>query len=87
VKYLILAVVVVALVWLWRHQRDRDARDAAEEAAEASAKAAKRKTKSPEPPHDIVACPVCGLHLPKRDAVPGTLALYCSADHQRQAEP
>lgn len=82
-KYLVLAVVVLAVVWLWRHQRDSDARDAAEEAA----KAAKGQPKPLAPPQDIVACPVCGLHLPKRDAVPGALALYCSADHQRQAEP
>lgn len=80
-KYLILLVVVVAVVWLWRHQRDSDARDAAAEAAK------KRQPKPSAPPHDIVACPVCGLHLPQRDAVPGTRALYCSAEHQRQAEP
>lgn len=79
-KYLVLAVVVVAVVWLWRHQRDSDAREAAEEAA-------KRRPQPLAPPHDIVACPVCGLHLPERDAVPGALALYCSAEHQRQAEP
>lgn len=79
-KYLVLLLVVVAVAWLWRHQRDSDARDAAAEAA-------KRQPKPLAPPHDIVACPVCGLHLPQRDAVPGALALYCSAEHQRQAEP
>lgn len=82
-KYLVLAVVVLAVVWLWRHQRDSDAREAEEEAA----KTAKDQPKPLAPPQDIVACPVCGLHLPKREAVPGALALYCSADHQRQAEP
>jgi uncharacterized protein len=43
---------------------------------------------------DMVSCAHCGLHLPKAEAVRGKNhgetsgkgAMYCSADHQRQAE-
>ncbi len=83
-KYVVLALVLVGVVWLWRHQRDSDARDAAAEAAKAAKK--RRATAPPEPPKDIVACPVCGLHSPLADTVPGALARYCSAEHLRQAE-
>ena len=34
----------------------------------------------------MTACPVCGVHLPKVEAVKGKQALYCSADHRHQAE-
>lgn len=36
---------------------------------------------------DMVSCAHCGLHLPKAEAISGKTALYCSPEHQRQAEP
>lgn len=79
-KYAVLLLVVLAGVWLWRSRRREDADERA---------AAKAKARAAEPPPllPIVACPVCGLHLPENDAVPGKLALYCSAAHRQQAEP
>ncbi|HEY1103145.1 MAG TPA: PP0621 family protein [Burkholderiaceae bacterium] len=75
-KYLIVLVVVVLGVWLWRSNRRADADERSPPAP------------PPKPPPllEIVACPVCGVHLPARDAVSGSRALYCSIDHQRQAE-
>jgi uncharacterized protein len=32
------------------------------------------------------ACPVCGTHIPEREAIVGQRGIYCSASHLRQAE-
>lgn len=36
---------------------------------------------------DMVSCAHCGLHLPKAESVASKRAVYCSLEHQRQAEP
>ncbi len=36
---------------------------------------------------DMVSCAHCGVHLPKAESVTGKRAVYCSLEHQRQAEP
>lgn len=76
---LVLAVLVIA--WLvWRSGRERERDRARDEAAAA------RPGPAPAPalPQDMVRCPVCALHLPRPDAVPGASGrLYCSADHRR----
>lgn len=52
---------------------------------------AKEKDAARPPPiaqvQDMVSCARCGLHLPKGEAISGKNALYCSPEHQRQAEP
>ncbi|MEP6791126.1 MAG: PP0621 family protein [Ramlibacter sp.] len=74
-KYLLVLAVVLFGVWLWRNNR-RAERD--EEAA--------RKAPPPALPQDMVRCPVCALHLPRADALPGRGgALYCSAEHRSSA--
>ena len=73
-KYLlVLAVLVVA--WLvWRSGRER-VRDQSPPAPRAAPPVAL--------PQDMVRCPVCSVHLPRPDAVPGASGrLYCSADHR-----
>lgn len=74
-KYLVVLVVVVLGIWLWRSQRRADDDE-------------RRAATPPKPPPllEIVACPVCGVHLPSAEAVQGQRALYCSADHRHQAE-
>lgn len=72
-KYLlVLAVLVVA--WLvWRSGR----RDAGRPAAP-------RPGTAPALPRDMVRCPVCAVHLPRPDALPGASGrLYCCAEHRR----
>jgi uncharacterized protein len=70
VKYLVLLVVlVIAYAW-WRQSRLRDDRP-----------------KPPPPasgdPQEMVSCPVCGVHLPRSEAVPGARGvLYCSNEHR-----
>lgn len=35
-------------------------------------------------PQEMVCCPVCQVHLPRGEALPGPDgALYCSAEHRR----
>lgn len=77
-KYLIIFVVVFAGLWLWRHNRRTELHG----------------KKTPQPPNvsgskqatEVVACAVCAVHLPRPDAVPGKLGLYCSDAHRRQGE-
>ncbi|MDI9331654.1 MAG: PP0621 family protein [Alphaproteobacteria bacterium] len=74
-KYLIWLAVVALAWWWWRHHQRSQARRAA--------------SPPPTPPvvkQAMVNCPVCGLHLPQADAVPGRVAHYCSEDHRARHE-
>ncbi len=77
-KALIVLIAVLAGVWLWRSGR---------RAPPAAGKQG-RTGSHPEQKaiEDMACCPVCRVHLPRKEAVEGKLALYCSADHRRQAE-
>lgn len=71
---LVLAVLLVAF-YVWRNNRkpDRPAPPAA--------------PSQPEPPQlEMVRCAVCGLHLPKTDAITTNAGAYCSNEHRQQAE-
>ena len=70
---LLLAVLVVAYV-LWRNARIETRRDAP------------RPPPPPALPQEMVACEVCGLHLPRTDALPGPDGrYYCSQEHRLRA--
>jgi uncharacterized protein len=75
---LVIAVLVVA--WLvWRSGRA---------SAEREAKPPKKAGPPPGPPHEMVSCPVCSVHLPRGDAVAGSDGrLYCSQEHRRLGGP
>lgn len=75
-KYLVLVAVIVVAYLLWRNAR------------------LQRRDQPPGPsargplaaPQEMVSCPVCGLHLPKADAVSGANGLlYCSKEHRLRA--
>lgn len=71
-KYLLLAALLVVAYLLWRNARIRDA--------------APPPSGQPRPgaPQEMVSCAVCGLHLPRGEAVTGTDGLpYCSPEHRR----
>lgn len=76
-KYLLVVGLVFGVFWLWRHNRQAE-RDEKETAARQSPA---RKL----PPVAIVACAVCGVHLPKTEALTGPNAHYCCDAHRRQA--
>jgi uncharacterized protein len=73
-KYLVLVLVILAVVWLLRAGRRRDQPPAA------------AKPESLAQPQDMVRCPVCSVHLPRSDALAGPDGrLYCCADHRLRA--
>jgi uncharacterized protein len=78
-KYLIVALVVGLAFWIWRKNRSE----------------ATRSVDQPQPqetkvrhtqPQLMITCSVCGVHLPKADAVTGQHGSYCSAAHRQEKE-
>jgi uncharacterized protein len=75
VKYLIVIAVVLIVLWSVRGKRRGDG---AQARAAQPGKAAL--------PQDMVQCPVCSVHLPRSDALPGPGGqLYCCAEHRQRA--
>jgi uncharacterized protein len=75
-KYLLLFVVLMVAYGIWRNKR----------LAERQADAPRAPPAAPKGPQEMVSCPVCGLHLPRSEAVPATNgALYCSQEHRLRA--
>lgn len=75
-KYLLLLAIVLVAVWLWRNNRRIEKQE--------------RPAPPPAPPlaapQDMVSCPVCSVHLPRSDALPGPDGqLYCSQEHRLRA--
>ena len=75
-KYLVLLAVLVIAYMVWRSNRlERRGGD--------------RSRPGPPPgadPQEMIACPVCGVHLPRGDAVTGSNGLlYCSQEHRLRA--
>ena len=74
-KFLLVFAVVMVGFWFWRANRKPPAPPSG------------KPGKPPEVPQlEMVRCAVCGLHLPKDDAVTTARAAYCSAEHRQQAE-
>lgn len=71
-KYLVLILVVVAVLWLLRANR----------------RPPPPKPEKPKlpPVEDMVACAECGLHLPRGEALPGRGGFFCSDGHRAAHE-
>lgn len=72
-KYLLVILVVLAVLWLARAGRRRAA-----------------PPRRPPPPargEPMVVCAHCGVHLPRSEALPGRLGLYCGEAHRLAHEP
>lgn len=74
-KYLLILAIVLVVIWFLRTSR---------RAGEP------RQGAAPQPPdgvaQDMVQCPVCSVHLPRTDALPGPDGrLYCCAEHRLRA--
>ena len=70
-KLLFIIVLVLVVVWVWRSGR----------------RGAPRENAGPGPsagtPHDMFRCPVCEVHLPRAEGLPGANGLlYCSHEHR-----
>lgn len=73
-KYVVLFLVLWVVWMVWSASKRRDA---------AARTAARRQAQAASVPQDMVRCPVCALHLPRADALPGRSGrLYCSREHQ-----
>ena len=77
-KYLLVLVIVFVVIWLWKSNRRTDISEKANPAAT-------KKSKQKMMPTEIVACDVCGVHLPRAEALAGPGGIYCSAAHRQQA--
>ena len=76
-KYLLLLAVLVIAYMVWRNNR-------IERHGEAPPRA--RGPAKESGPQEMIACAVCGLHLPRADAVTGSNGiLYCSQEHRLSA--
>jgi uncharacterized protein len=75
-KLLLILVLALVGVWWWRNQRQSDKVERSVKPRASNAVA-----------EDMVACPVCGLHVARSDALIGRRGAYCSVEHRRQAEP
>lgn len=74
-KYLVLLAVLVIAYLVWRNGRLRD-----------DSGGAARRPAPPAQPQEMVSCPVCGLHLPRPDAVAGDDGrFYCTHEHRSRA--
>ena len=78
-KYFLVMALVLGVFWMWRHNRHLEK----EEKDKAKRRAAVQKL----PPVDIVACAVCGVHLPKSEALRSADSYFCGDAHRRQAGP
>lgn len=74
-KLFILLLILLLGVWLWSRGR-----------RQSSAPPPRPAKKKDAKPIDMVACAVCGVHLPRSDALPGPQGHYCGAPHRQQAE-
>lgn len=74
-KYLLLFAILYVAYAVWRNGRIADQQAQRHPAPPAQAK-----------PLEMVSCPVCGVHLPRPDAVAGARGvLYCSHEHRQRA--
>ncbi|MEO8123509.1 MAG: PP0621 family protein [Burkholderiales bacterium] len=72
-KYIIVLLVILVVVWLARSGSRRVTRT--------------DRSKTPLPPHeDMVACSQCGLHMPRSEALPGRGGHFCSDVHRAEFE-
>ena len=72
-KYLVLLLVLAVAYMVWRSNR-------VARKAQPPANPAKPPASGPQ---DMVACPVCAVHLPRADAVAGADGrLFCSQEHR-----
>ena len=75
-KYLLVFAVVMAVLWYVRNNRPGS--------GDSTARAGKPRPLAA--PQDMVRCPVCAVHLPRSDALPGRDGrLYCCADHSARS--
>lgn len=71
-KYLLVLLIALLIVWQWRTNRSSKGRDPAADASNG--------------PIEMLACSHCGIHIAAHEAARGESGVYCSAAHQRLHE-
>lgn len=77
-KYALVLGLILIVVWLWRSSRQTRQAEKKQTSAHGQPGVLAKAT-------EIVACQVCQVHLPRREALAGSHGLYCSAEHKQQA--
>lgn len=75
-KYLLVLAVVLVAFYVWRNNRITDRSQTRPPPSPAASRL----------PVVMVACQLCGTHLPQGETVKGSLGPYCSAEHRRLKE-
>ena len=71
-KYLLILVVVLVVVWLLRGKR--------------RAAPAPRSRERAAPSQPMLVCAHCGVHLPRDEALPGRGGVFCGDAHRAAYE-
>lgn len=77
-KYALIFGLVLVVIWLWRSKRRA--------AVDNKSSQPTKKTDGQAKATEIVACELCSVHLPRAEALAGKQGLYCSIEHQQQAD-
>lgn len=77
-RYLLVFLAVLLLVWRWRTGRSA--------ALQERERAAQNRPPVQGAARTMVACAQCGVHVPADDACKGARGAYCSVAHRQQAE-
>ena len=72
-KYLLILLVVLLVVWLVRSQRPR-------------VPPPRKPADVPPANEPMLACMHCGLHLPRNEALPGRGGVFCGEAHRAEYE-
>lgn len=80
IRYLLLVLFIVLIVWATRllRQRERSRRPRPREDGRPHAAADDDRV--------MLACVLCGLHLPRNEALPGRGGVYCCEEHRAIVE-
>jgi uncharacterized protein len=82
-KFALLVVAIVVLLWLLRGARRR----VSPPPAKPPERPARQADTEPQP---MLSCAHCGLHLPRDEALPGRGGVFCGEAHRKafeQADP
>lgn len=83
-KYLLIMAIALGVYWMWRQERLAEKAERQRPAAPPQ-----RPASAPSVPQAMVACAVCGLHLPRTEALAdgpgGSAPFYCCAEHRSRS--
>jgi uncharacterized protein len=77
-KFILVVIAVLALVWLLRRSLHNFA-----QSVRARRPAAPAADAEPQP---MLVCAQCGVHLPRDEALPGRDGVFCDEGHRRAYE-